>query len=45
MLPRLQDAQSPVVLRLRSLGTVGATLMEVLANYADKLTEVSGRLY
>jgi sulfate permease, SulP family len=46
LLPRPQDARSPVVvLRLRSLGNAGATLVEVLANYADKLAEVNGRLY
>lgn len=46
LLPRPQEAQSPVVvLRLRGLGNAGATLMEVLANYADKLAEVNGRLY
>ena len=46
LLPRPQGAESPVVvLRLRSLSTAGATLMEVLANYADKLAEVNGRLY
>jgi SulP family sulfate permease len=46
LLPRPQDTQNPVVvLRLRSLTTAGVTLMEVLANYADKLAEVNGRLY
>jgi len=46
LLPRPQDTQKPVVvLRLRSLGNGGATLMEVLANYADELAEVDGRLY
>jgi SulP family sulfate permease len=46
LLPRPQDAQNVVViLRLRGLTTVGATLLEVLARYADKLEEVNGRLY
>jgi SulP family sulfate permease len=46
LLPSPQGAQSPaLVLRLRSLTNAGATLLEVLANYADKLAEVNGRLY
>lgn len=46
LLPRPQDARSPaVVLRLRGLTNAGATLVEVLASYADKLSEVDGRLY
>lgn len=46
LLPAPQDARNPVViLRLRGLTTAGATLLEVLANYADKLEEVNGRLY
>jgi SulP family sulfate permease len=46
LLPTPQGAQRPVViLRLRGLTSVGATLIEVLANYADKLRAVSGRLY
>lgn len=46
LLPRPQAAQQPVViLRLRGLTSVGATLLEVLAIYADKLEEVNGRLY
>jgi SulP family sulfate permease len=46
LLPRPQGAQNPVVvLRLRSLATVGATLLEVLTRYADKLEEANGRLY
>jgi SulP family sulfate permease len=41
-----QDPQHPVViLRLRGRSTVGATLVEVLANYAGKLKAVGGRLY
>ena len=34
-----------VVLRLRGYTSVGATLIEVLDNYADALAEVGGRLY
>ena len=46
LLPAPRDAQKPVViLRLRGRNNVGATLVEVLANYADKLQEVNGRLY
>ena len=41
-----QRPQHPVVvLRLRGRSTVGATLVEVLANYADKLKAAGGRLY
>jgi SulP family sulfate permease len=46
LLPTPQGAHNPVVvLRLRGLTTAGATLLEVLANYADKLEEANGRLY
>ena len=46
LLPKPEDAQNPVViLRLRGRTTVGATLIEVLTNYADKLEAVNGRLY
>ncbi|HEX7771309.1 MAG TPA: SulP family inorganic anion transporter [Pyrinomonadaceae bacterium] len=46
LLPKPRDAQSPVViLRLRGRNNLGATLVEVLANYADKLHKVNGRLY
>jgi SulP family sulfate permease len=46
LLPTPQGAQRPVViLRLRGFTSVGATLIEVLANYADKLRAVNGRLY
>lgn len=46
LLPAPRDAQNPVViLRLRGRNNVGATLVEVLANYADKIQEVNGRLY
>jgi SulP family sulfate permease len=45
-LPRPDDAENPaVVLRLRGRRHVGATLVEVLSNYANKLSEVNGRLY
>ncbi len=46
LLPKPQDAERPVViLRLRGRTTVGATLVDVLANYASKLEAVNGRLY
>lgn len=46
LLPRLNDAQNAVViLRLRGRTKIGATLVEVLANYAEKLHEANGRLY
>jgi SulP family sulfate permease len=46
LLPKPQDSQNPaVILRLRGRSTVGATLIEVLSNYSDKLKAVNGRLY
>lgn len=46
LLPAPAGAQNPVViLRLRGRTTVGATLIEVLASYADKLKAANGRLY
>lgn len=46
LLPKPNGAQQPVViLRLRGRNTVGATLLEVLSNYADKLQKLDGRLY
>ena len=46
LLPTPQGAQnSVVILRLRGLTSAGATLLEVLDNYAGKLEEVNGRLY
>lgn len=46
LLPAPRDARNPVVvLRLRGRPSVGATLVEVLANYADQLQAVNGRLY
>jgi SulP family sulfate permease len=45
-LPNPRGAVRPVVvLRLRGYTSVGATLIEVLDNYADALAEVGGRLY
>jgi sulfate permease, SulP family len=46
LLPSPADAEKPVViLRLRGRRTFGATLLEVLSNYADKLGEAHGQLY
>lgn len=46
LLPSPRDAQRPVVvLRLRGLTTVGATLTDVLATYAEQLHAMHGRLY
>jgi SulP family sulfate permease len=46
LLPTPDGAQSPVVvLRLRGRTALGATLIEVLSHYADKLQAVDGRLY
>ena len=46
LLPKPTGAQNPVVvLRLRGRNNLGATLVEVLANYADKLQAANGRLY
>ena len=46
LLPRPADARRPVViLRLRSLTSTGATLLEVLSNYANELASKGGRLY
>lgn len=45
-LPIPEGAARPVVvLRLRGYTSVGATLIEVLDDYADALAEVGGRLY
>ena len=45
-LPLIGDAKRPVViLRMRGYTSVGATLIEVLDDYADALAEVGGRLY
>jgi SulP family sulfate permease len=46
LLPKPQDAERPVViLRLRGRTNLGATLIDVLANYASKLEAANGRLY
>lgn len=46
LLPSPRDARHPVViLRLRGRTTVGATLIDVLSNYADQLQAAHGRLY
>jgi SulP family sulfate permease len=46
LLPRVAGARHPViVLRLRGRSHVGATLLEVLADYADELRAADGRLY
>jgi SulP family sulfate permease len=46
LLPSPEGVGNPVVvLRLRGLTKVGATLIDVLAGYARKLKEVNGRLY
>ncbi len=45
-LPAPQDAEHPVViLRLRGRTAFGATLLDVLSNYARKLEDVHGQLY
>ena len=46
LLPRPKGATRPVVvLRLRGLSSVGATLLDVLSSYADELAAQGGRLY
>jgi SulP family sulfate permease len=46
VLPKTEGATRPVViLRLRGYTSVGATLIQVLDDYADALAEVGGRLY
>jgi SulP family sulfate permease len=46
MLPSPEGAKHPaVILRLRGHTAIGATLVDVLANYASQLEEVEGRLY
>lgn len=45
-LPLPGDGERPIViLRLRGFNEIGATLIEVLSDYADKLRQVGGRLY
>jgi sulfate permease, SulP family len=46
LLPSPRNAEHPaVILRLRGRTLLGATLVEVLSRYAEKLREVHGRLY
>lgn len=46
LLPSPDGVQNPVViLRLRGHTKVGATLLDVLASYAQKLRDANGRLY
>jgi len=46
LLPQVRGAERPVVvLRLRGRRNLGATLIDVLASYADALHAVGGRLY
>nr|WP_246045129.1 SulP family inorganic anion transporter [Rhodococcus oryzae] len=45
-LPDPGDAESPeVILRLRGRTTLGATFFKVIADYADRLDRLGGRLY
>jgi SulP family sulfate permease len=45
-LPRPEEAEQPVVvLRMRGRTTVGATLIDELTSYAEKLEAANGRLY
>ena len=45
-LPKPKGARRPIViLRLRGHSQVGATLIDVLDNYADELAKAGGRLY
>jgi len=44
-LPRPGERNPVVVLRLRGRTNLGATLVDVLANYADELKAAGGRLY
>ena len=46
LLPSPQNAEHPaVILRLRGRTMLGATLVEVLSRYAEKLKNVHGQLY
>ena len=46
LLPRPEGAENTVViLRLRGRSTIGATLIDVLSNYAARLQKVNGQLY
>ena len=45
-LPKPKGARRPIIiLRLRGHGRVGATLVDVLDDYADQLATVGGKLY
>jgi SulP family sulfate permease len=45
-LPKVGNAKRPIViLRLRGITRIGATFIDVLANYADELREVNGSLF
>ena len=46
LLPAPRNSEKPVViLRMRGQTNLGATLVDVLSGYADKIKEVNGRLY
>jgi SulP family sulfate permease len=46
LLPVPEGTQSPVViLRMRGYNELGATMIDVLSDYAEKLKKVGGRLY
>jgi SulP family sulfate permease len=46
LLPAPEGTQSPVVvLRMRGYNELGATMIDVLSEYAEKLKKVGGRLY
>lgn len=46
LLPAPTGTQNPIIiLRLRGRTSLGATLLEALSGYADKLKEANGRLY
>jgi SulP family sulfate permease len=46
LLPAPESTQSPVVvLRMRGYNELGATMIDVLSDYAEKLKKVGGRLY
>ncbi len=45
LLPAPDAEGAALVIRLRGRSTLGATLVDVLSNYADRLAEHGGRLY
>lgn len=46
LLPTVHGAEKPVVvLRLRGHNHIGATMIEIISNYADQIQDVDGRLY